>query len=588
MSSSLAKFIKTKQYLGEKSTENTKYGESNCQEQDRLEYISAKKIQSLFRGYIYRFNCSHLEIQNKAARKIQKAWRKYVIQKRLNNLREIIALITISRFINNYKRRLRNKKTLKSLKKYDPVLSYYPSKCKQPIPPKNRPKNFWTKKREMGKPIKMDKKKKKGKASLSDSIPKPMVTQKRSTSYKSGGSGPPRKRTIFIDLPPPWHGKDSRRLSQSQQDELIYAQKNDIQWVKAEIMPLLMKKINGQLDYRDELIDKNEKFRTRMVTKPFIQTFLRSASYLTDVNAQSIKFLRDTGIFAVATTTCVIYQKTMSYKEDVFLKKDNFDVESPLFDVVVFQRSGLAYGLDNNWCIRLFNSGITILKKQLELEEKIPFAKHYLFFDKFGFLWVNLIPQKSNLLALDPLTLQITIKVNIDNLAQTYRFMRSNLRLINLALKEPVGFAGTFDKMTDVVLFTPNFGKARHLRHPNMKGFPCVRQCGNKLLVWSNDRVIYVYEMNTAIELIQLKGSFRVDHTPIDVCASEEPDLIYVSQNDCTLKAYLGSKEEHLLRLPESKMTSLEKTFADSRTIYTYKKSACFFIDVNSSFFIGS
>ena len=558
--------MKRKHFREEKSREKdsneTGFTESG-QAQDRLEYIAAKKFQSLYRGYIYRLHCSSLEKQNTAARKIQKTWRKYLIKRRLQNLREIIALVKISRLFKDYKRRMVIKRELQQLQTFEPILSFYPSKSKKPIPPKRRPIN-WSKKSELGRPIKYERKGKKGKGSRSDSIPKPMQAKKRTTGYKSGGSGPPRKRSILVELPPPWHNKDARRISQSQQDELIYNQKNNIQWVKNEIMPLLFKKYNGQLDYRDELIEKNEKFRTRMVIKSFIASILRSPTYLSEITPQSITFLRETGLYVLASTTSVIYLRTISCTEDQIFKKDDFEIDSPLFDVAIFPRSGFVYGLDHKWCIRLINSGMTVLKKQLNPEVTIPCTKHYLCFDRFGILWVNLIPQKGDFLGLDPLTLQITIKVNLENIVPTYRFMRQNLRLIALSMKDPVGFAGVFEGMTDVILFTPNFSKARHLRHPNMKNFPCIRKSANKFFVWSSDRVIYVYEMGNSIDQILLQGSFRVENNPIDVCASTEPGLIYVSQDDCTLRAYLGEKAEYELRLPKSKMTRLEQTFADS------------------------
>ncbi|KAK8835507.1 hypothetical protein M9Y10_044349 [Tritrichomonas musculus] len=556
--------MKRRHFRGDKSSESSQSGISSQQEQDRIEYVSAKKIQSLFRGYIYRYHFSRMETENFAAIKIQKAWRKHLIEQRFQHLREIMALVTISRFISNYKRRLSRRKVLKGLQKFDTILSYYPSECKKPPPYKKRPPN-WTKKSPLGRPIQMDKKKKKGgKGSRSDSIPKPMVAQKTTTSYKSGGKGPPRKRSILIELPPPWHGKDSRRLSQSQQDELIYNQKNDVQWVKNEILPLLIKKINGHLNYRDELIDKNEKFRQRPVMKPFIISFLRSSTHLTDTNPLSVTFLKETGLFAITLSKGAVYLRTISYNEDQLFKKDDFEDETPLFDLIISPRNGFIYGLDNKWCVRLINNGITVLSNQLNPEVTIPCAKKYLAIDRFGFLWVNLVPQKGDILGLDSLTLQVTIKVNLNNIAQTYRFFRKNLNLIVLSLKEPIGFAGVYEGMTDVILFPPDFGKARHLRHPNMKRFPCIRMSNNKLFVWSSDRVIYMYEVGSSIELIQLKGSFKVESNPVDVCMSNDPYLVYVSMDDCTLRAYLADNAQHELRLPLSKMTTLEKTFADS------------------------
>ncbi|OHT15376.1 IQ calmodulin-binding motif family protein [Tritrichomonas foetus] len=546
--------------------------ESPEQKRDRLELYAARKIQSVFRGYIYRYNCAHLDQQHFAARKIQKVWREHKIRQRLHNLREIIALIKITRLISDFRRRLGFRREIQRLQQFEPIIAFYPSKCITPDPPPKRRRGRGRRRGGGGASARASKSggrksgrkgKSGGAVSRSADIPEPMTAPSRSMTY-SGSRGPRRKRKIFMELPPPWHSKDARRLSQSQQDELMYAQKNNLSWVRSEVMPSLMRKINSELDLRDELIEKNEKFRTRMVTKSFISAKPRTPTYMLESTPKSITFIRETGIYVLLTTTAVFYLKTMSFMDDQILKKDEFDIDSPLFDVAVFPRSGFIYGLDHNWCIRLLNGSTTVLKKKLHPEVMIPSTKHFLTFDSIGFLWVNLIPQRSNILCLDPLTLQVTIQVNIENMVQVHRCMRSNIRLIPLSMKEPVGFAGTFNGLSDVVLFSLDFGRSRHLRHPNMKETPLIRKSANKLFVWSDDKVIYVYEMGTSIDMIQLQGSFKVDCNPIDICSTIEPDLIYVSFEDCTVRVYLGGKSEHCLRLPENKMTRLEMTFADA------------------------
>ena len=53
-------------------------------------------------------------------------------------------------------------------------------------------------------------------------------TPVRTRTAKTGGGGPPRKRRVIVQLPPPWHDKDPKRLSQSQQDDLLFNQKSNI------------------------------------------------------------------------------------------------------------------------------------------------------------------------------------------------------------------------------------------------------------------------------------------------------------------------------------------------------------------------
>ena len=534
---------------------------------DLVEFTAARLIQKTFRGFVHRYHAVHRNAENLAARRIQKAWREHKIREKLLNLRKVIALIKITRLIHDFRRRLGFRRSIQKLEKFEPLMTFFPAKCNAPNPPVRRRRG---RSRRGGKRGRRGK----GKVSRSDEMPTPMMP--RRSNYRRS-SGTPRKRKVLVELPPPWHSKDPRRLSQSQQSEMLYNQKNNVAWVKSDLIPALIRRINVELEIRDELMDKNEKFRARLVTKPFISAKPRNPTYQIEKAPVSITFIRETGMYALLTTQSVFYMRVVSFMDDQLYKKDVFDLSAPFFDVVVFPRSGLVYGIDQNWCLRLINGGKTVLRKQFHPEVLIPATKHFLSFDNIGFLWVNLIPQKGNLYCVDGVTLQTTFQVNTDSLSQVYRYFKNNMRMIPLALKEPVGFAGIFEGMTDVVLFSHDFSKSRALRHPNMKSFPIIRKSANKLFVWSADNVIYVYEMASSIEQIQLRGCFKVDHTPIDICATSEPDLIYISHDDCTLRIYLGGKCEHLLRFPESKMSGLERTFADmllGPAIYTRSRPA--------------
>jgi serine/threonine protein kinase len=164
----------------------------------------------------------------------------------------------------------------------------------------------------------------------------------------------------------------------------------------------------------------------------------------------------------------------------------------------------------------------------------------------------------------DPLTLGMTILVNLDAIGTIFKFMRTNLLLVPLSLKAPVGFAGIFVGLSDIVIFTPGFGRAKHLRHPVLKGIPTIRQCHGKLFVWSPERVIWIYDLDENIDLIQVAGSFEVPAVPIDVAYTVDPELIHVACEDPTLRVHLGSKCEYPLRFPESKMTHQETQFANA------------------------
>ena len=96
--------------------------------------LAATKIQSVFRGYLYRYNVSRLDLQNFCARKIQRAWTHHLMRQRLQRCREIIAMKVLTHAIQIYRRRKRNKAKMLHLKQYDPILTFYPSKTKKPTP----------------------------------------------------------------------------------------------------------------------------------------------------------------------------------------------------------------------------------------------------------------------------------------------------------------------------------------------------------------------------------------------------------------------------------------------------------------------
>lgn len=529
-----------------------KFGTSN---QNAIMYRAAVKIQKVFRGWYFRLNQELTKVRNNAARIIQTAWRAYRVRQLFRRLEELIALARIAKAVRRYRTKLGIKKKYKEMAKLDPVLAFYPARSRPAEA--TRGKRGRRRGRRRTGTGRRPKKEESITSVPTRQMPKPLTVPGQ-------GGGTRRKRKILVDLPVPWHRKDPRRLSATQKDELLYAQRNDLEWVKTDIMRLLMRRVNAGLDQRNDLVAKNEKFMARTLPKPFLFGHIRNRVHNSGSTPKLIQYIRDVGVYVLLTSTFSLTCEVKTFADDGVIVKNMFDIPAPLYDVILHQKSGYIIGLDNRWCLKLFNGKIAVISRQLDVVDPIPAVNKFMSFDKFGLLWVNMIPQKGNFMCFDPLTLSMTIQVNLDALGATHRFMRSNVTLFPINFREPVGFVGVFTGMTDLVLFNLDFSRARHLKHPRMTCFPSVRQVSNRLFVWSQDKVIYVYEVKESIDLVQLAGSFEVSHVPVDVCCTNDPDLIYVGLEDGTLRVFLGSKCEYPLRLPESKLAREEIPFADA------------------------
>ena len=562
--------------------------------QEALEMRAALTVQSIVRGFLHRTKDSVLEKKNHAAQIIQTAWKKHRNRCHIQKVREIIALSSISRVVLRYRDKLEIRKTFYKINQLEPLLMFMPTVCNEPEiykaktqrelkKTKKRPSSVMSmtlskrsgtsksKKKSSTSPKKASQKKPKSRSNANRSSGgggiKPQVSvldqPMLNNSPYNWKKGPQKKKKILIDLPPPWHGKDAKRISQSQMDDMLYDQKNDLKWVLSDISPLFLRAARNELDQRDELYEKNEKYRNRIVQKPFIEIKLRTKTSFKASNPLCITFIQSTGMYAMATSSDFIICKTNNFIDDDILAQGHFDVEFPLLDVDVSPSTGFFIGLDNQWTIREFSKGKTIMDYHLKPPNTIPSAKKYISIDTFGFLWVNLLPQQGDILGFDTLTLSPTVKVSYSSFTNLYTFAKSNISFYPITYKTPLGFAGIFTEREELVLFPPDFKIDRHLYNKNLKKVPIFKQQDHRLFVWSEDAMVFGYELNSGVSHMILIGSFQLDSTPVDICATLEPDLIYVACEDNTLRVFLGSAVEYKIRLPNSKMTPKEEDFAE-------------------------
>jgi hypothetical protein len=190
----------------------------------------------------------------------------------------------------------------------------------------------------------------------------------------------------------------------------------------------------------------------------------------------------------------------------------------------------------------------------LPVSKRVPKVQKYLSFDRSGLLWVNLFAQKGPLLLVDPLSFHISLQYTLDSVAANCRFMRHN----------SFGFAAVFSDDCDLVLFTYDFARSRHLRNPGLVGIPTIKYVSNRLFLWSRAMAIFVYDVGDSLDRVQFLGTFAVPSPPTDIVASLNPELIFVSCEDFTLTIRLGKAVEYALRMPDAKLTISETQFAHS------------------------
>lgn len=543
-------------------------------------HFAAIKIQSVFRGYIFRYYLSQKNLFTISAKKIQKAWRAHRDRQIIQRVIEILALFRLNRAFQIYRVKHSMKKKKEYLRQFDDLLGFYPVKSKDPVPKT---------------PVK---KKKKGKSKtpsfLKRNAPSSKTKDKGTTSRSSnttprkagnytggvprmslGSKKSGRKKKIIIDLPAPWHNKNERRLSQSQKDDMLYNQKENLAWVKKEIIPLLFRRCNPLFSLRDDLRKRNELFKERIVTKSFLCPIVRSTKALSINIPRKISFVGPKNsngsapggcTLVVASATGAVFLEPKTLTADNIISHSMFDIKSPLIDVEISPASGQIVGLDSNWNLLLFEHERIIFTYELatRIETKLPKVGKYLQFDKFGLLWVNLFPQKGPMLLFDTLTLQPSLYYNLENVATIHRFMRSNISMIPLYFKDkPYGFIGIFEPNYEIYLFSLDFQKFRKIINTAMKNVPIIKQANQRIYIWSNECYIYVYELREVFENTMKIATIQMPSPPIDLCATSDPDLVYIACEDHSVHVLLGKTTEHPLRLSTARMDPDEINFCD-------------------------
>ncbi|KAI5511190.1 serine/threonine-protein kinase PIM family, partial [Trichomonas vaginalis G3] len=506
---------------------------------------AATIIQKVTRGYLVRYISYKNESENKSALIIQRAFRAYRKRQIVLHCKEILALHKINKYVSHYIKIMRTRKQYQKLVQMDGILKYFPSTSRPYEKPKKTKKRGKKKKEETSRvrrePMDLSK------------LSKPMVPRARAPKGM--------KRKILVQLPPPWKNKDSRRLSESQREDYMYSQKANVSWARKELLQTLLYRAGLKMDDRDQLLDRNQKFQTRQVPKSFYITIPRTAKGIGAKIPLHLTQISNFSEYVIATGKSIITLDTTMPSEDLIVSK--VPISGPFFDVFVHPQSSIVLAITSKWeLLGIENSQVKNTLK-LPVRTQIPHFRNYITCDNLGFVWICLFSQKGPTYCIDPLTFQINYEISLDFATIVYPQLKTTRMFLPLCYNnEIVGFAVAFNGTKDINVFSPDLSVCKVLKHNNFKSLPVISQAGNFLSVHSG-KEMYIYNYN---DLRTLTKPNYIFNSPVDielVTGTTEPDLIFITRTDGTVKVLLSKAMDIPLRIPTNKLESFEKEFAD-------------------------
>jgi len=515
---------------------------------------AATLIQSLFRGFMARNKPLKSFKENKAARVIQFAWRRYLDRQKIKRCRFILTTVILKNFVREFIRKRNVRLEYERLKSFDKVLSFYPAKSNKEI--LENPKTSRKKRRVLKKKNAVPKKEEPKKTTIALPIAKTPKIIPRSL--------PSRKRKVLIECPPPWHNRDPRKLSQTQKDEMEFNQKNNYFWMKNNITNRLLEKGNPFFDESDVLFQKNEHFCNREVQKGFIQFFSRPYISTQVRSPSQIECVYRTSQFIVTSYSCYSVLQLDSLSHDSIISYSKYISKAPYIDIIIHRFSGNVFAINTNWELVSLEDGKEVFFSQLEVIKRIPILHSFMQFDHFGMLWVNLLPQQGKLYCFDTLTLHTTLIISYHSLLTINSSISYVRAFLPLSLDEkPIGFAFSFSNTSDIVVFSIDFSQSKRLGKHKMDCIPLFKQINTFLVIWSKEQIIYGYELNSNINYIKYHSSYHLKSCPTDILFIEKSDFFLISRLDGCLSAHMAFDNGICSRIPNEKLSDSEQAFAD-------------------------
>lgn len=507
---------------------------------------AATIIQKVTRGYLVRYISYKNESENKSALKIQRAFRAYRKRQIVLHCKQILALHKINKYVSHYVKMLRTRKQYQRLVQMDGILKYYPSSSR----PYEKPKKL--RKKDRRKKKQEDLRARREPMDLSK-IQRPTVPRARIPKGM--------KRKILVQLPPPWKNKDARRLSETQKEDYMYSQKANVSWARKELLSTLLFRAGLKMDDRDQLIERNSKFQTRQIPKSFYITIPRTAKGIGAKIPLHLTQISNFSEYVIATGNTVVTLDTTMPSEDLVVSRT--PITGPFYDVFVHPQSSVVLAINTKWELFGIENGVIKNMMKLPVKTTVPRFRKYIVCDSIGFVWICLFAQKGPIYCIDPLTFQVNFEISLDFSAIVYPQLRNTRMFLPLcANNELVAIAFAYNGSKDVNLFTPDLSTCKTLKHNNFKSLPVISQAGNFLTVHSG-KDLYLYNY-VDLKILTKPNYIYQSSADIElVTGTVDPDLLFVSRDDGTVKILLGKGMDVPLRIPNNKLEPFEKEFAD-------------------------
>lgn len=214
------------------------------------------------------------------------------------------------------------------------------------------------------------------------------------------------KKKILVNLLPPYRNKNKNRLTPHDIEVLEEEQKENLKWISKDIMTPQIKKIFNMLTKRDDLVLQNQNYIDRYVSKTFL-TYAHHSNESDKNISRSFIHAPTFTIFSVSNDH--ISRQTINVFEDE-IEEFYYDFKATIIDSEMHKLSGRIFCLLSDFSITIFENGYYTQRVKPDLDHPLLHQSKYLHVDKFGYLWIINTSKHSTIYRLDPFCLTLLSK----------------------------------------------------------------------------------------------------------------------------------------------------------------------------------
>lgn len=349
------------------------------------------------------------------------------------------------------------------------------------------------------------------------------------------------KRRTLVHLLPPYRNMNKNRLTPKDMEVMQEEQKENVKWMLKDIINPQIKRIFNTLSKRDDLFVQNIRFADRYVTK----TFFTYINHTNEIDQQYIiRSFIHVPTFTIYSITKDHISKQMIDTGPEDVEDYYFNFKSHIIDSEMHKLSGRIFCLLTNWKITVFENGYFTNPREPEVKRPLFPQSKYLFVDKYGYLWMINTHRHSTLYLLDPFSFSLISKYVIiipprrsiiksffpifenGKLKSFFIVTKNNSQLYVCDLKGNV-----ISSFNSHILRTPKFTVTK-----------------SHVITYANDKRMFLYK-RSGDRLTEL-NSFLLPSIPNSVAFIHGFKLIAVACCDYTISFYTMSNESFSLTMP--------------------------------------